>query len=594
MKDKQYILDGFLNPAIVFTHTYTEDELQDVNFAQVSNSIYLVHQNHHPAQIVNGGSDLLWTLSDIPIVFRALTGFEFESTMVRFKIVSKNPDFSVGSTFTFITDGSGNVTSGPTLTGAGGGSMIGLQVEPQFDPGGTWTAVLVLDEGATVRQEWDVTVPGGFQVFSFTGNHPGSVALYEQRLIFGGSTFAPQQISMSKTGLENYQTFTLGPNDNDGIRITIAGTQYDRIRHMNAGPGGLLVFTTESEYTVLGGGGFAITPTNRLIRKNSNFGSTRPFPIQIGNEFIFISNNKYVRSTAVGATTSPEVSILSEHLVREGGGIVRVAYAKDPDNIYWMIRADGQLISMTIMREQAVISFAIHNSSTDLFKDVVVIPSATFDQVYFTIRRAIDGNTPTQSEVFDYDQTTNQVGKVCTDSSFYFNNAVAFTNISGLNFLEAEVIDIVTRKDSEALVGDEVEAQLTVTGNQITLPLPVNSAKLGIPIDVKITLMPPEVDDVATARSSAVRLQELFLILDRTLGAVVEFYDSNGVLVSFENISFLDAAAPTNIPLPVFTGQKKIRPGLGWESPYTIVIKQALPMPFTLLATIIELTINRP
>jgi len=600
-QDKTFVMSGGVR--YEKTHPYSDAQLAEITFAQQSNVLYLAHQGIHPQQLVNNGADTNWSsMIDIPFVNRALTDTKFISAYVNFKILQGVNVFKANSpktTWTFTTDGSGVITVGPTLNNPAGadGLMIEVTVDAGLDVAGVWTVELVLTQNAAAptRQEWTVTRFDGVKPIAewAPADYPGAVGLFEQRLWWAGSKNRAQTLVGSKAGDANYQTVSLGPNDDDAISLAIATGGYDRIRHLE-GTTALLAFTTNNAYTVSGSGGFGITPSSFLIQRNTNYGSRNVRPITVANETIYITRDKYIRSTSPGATTSPELSILSEHLVRQGGGLVDVAFAQDPDSIIWYIRADGVMVSLTILREQQVVALAHHETgsagSADLFENVSSIGSQTFDQVAVCVRRSINGTTKRYIEILDYDTQVNGINKITMDSALVATDGTAKDTWTGLGHLEAETLDIVT--NTTAYSGDEVANQKVVASSQVVLDEKVNGIKAGIPFVPTIELLNPETDPRNSTRSQQLNVFLVTAIMHETLGLTLEFTDEKGNLVNSEDIVFLEGGALLDQPLAVYTGQKTIVGGGGWVTPYTLTLKQNLPMPWTILSLVLDLTIN--
>ena len=169
----------------------------------------------------------------------------------------------------------------------------------------------------------------------------------------------PQTLFFSKSGdYENMDENRGGTiADDDAIIYTIASNQVNAIRFMTA-TRTLIVGTAGGEFTVSGGGtDVAITPTNILIKKQSNHGAANLDAIAAGNATLFLQRAKRkIRELAynfdVDGYLAPDMTILSEHITE--GGITQMAYQQEPNQIVWMTRDDGELVGLTYQREQQV------------------------------------------------------------------------------------------------------------------------------------------------------------------------------------------------------------------------------------------------
>ena len=88
--------------------------------------------------------------------------------------------------------------------------------------------------------------------------------------------------------------------------------------------------------------------------------------------------------------------MLAEHIT--GGSTIKsLAYARSPNNIIWMLLADGTLRGMTYERDQNVVAFHRHTlGGTNVsIKSIASIPNQTEteNQLYLVVSRTINGAT---------------------------------------------------------------------------------------------------------------------------------------------------------------------------------------------------------
>src|SRR6185436_7323110 len=70
--------------------------------------------------------------------------------------------------------------------------------------------------------------------------------------------------------------------------------------------------------------------------------------------------------------TGTDISVLANHLL-VGRTITGWTYAEDPFKVIWAITSDGDLLSLTYLKEQEVYGWA-HHDTLGLFKSVASIP----------------------------------------------------------------------------------------------------------------------------------------------------------------------------------------------------------------------------
>ena len=201
--------------------------------------------------------------------------------------------------------------------------------------------------------------------FSDTTGHPSCVTFFEQRLVFAGTTNQPQTVFFSKSGDYENMDANIGGTiaDDDAIIYTIASNQVNAIRFMTA-TRTLIIGTAGGEFTVSGGGtDSAVTPTNILIKKQSNHGAANVDAIAVGNATLFLQRAKRkIRELAynfdVDGYIAPDMTILAEHITE--GGVTQIAYQQEPNQIIYAVRGDGELVGLTYQREQQVTAWHRH------------------------------------------------------------------------------------------------------------------------------------------------------------------------------------------------------------------------------------------
>jgi hypothetical protein len=215
--------------------------------------------------------------------------------------------------------------------------------------------------------------------------------------------------------------------DDDAIIYTIASNQVNAIRFMTA-TRTLIIGTAGGEFTVSGGGtDSAVTPTNILIKKQSNHGSANVDAIAVGNATLFLQRAKRkIRELAynfdVDGYIAPDMTILAEHITE--GGLTQIAYQQEPNQIVYGVRGDGELVGLTYQREQQVTAWHRHifggrfGNATITVTDYANIANGT--RIVLT---KADGTTTTFTSA-----TSSTTGKFHTTTS---NNQTA-TNLKTL------------------------------------------------------------------------------------------------------------------------------------------------------------------
>ena len=351
-----YTSGGVSNKVFEITTPYLEAELFDLKFAQSADVMYICHPNHEVEKLSRTGHTS-WTLTDVDF--------------------TKGPFLDPNTTTTTLTPsnastGSRTITAS-AVTGINGGSGflatdVGRQIH--FNSGyGVITArastteitvnVTVAFANANAITNWYLGA------FSDTTGHPSCVTFFEQRLAFAATINNPQTVYFSKSGDYENMDANLGGTiaDDDAIIYTIASNQVNAIRFMTA-TRTLIIGTAGGEFAVSGGGtDSAITPTNILIKKQSNHGAANIDAISVGNATLFLQRaRRKIRELAynfdVDGYVAPDMTILAEHITE--GGLTQVAYQQEPNQIIYATREDGELVGLTYQREQQVTAWHRH------------------------------------------------------------------------------------------------------------------------------------------------------------------------------------------------------------------------------------------
>jgi hypothetical protein len=582
-KDNGVILSGGSPYEIV--SPYLEAELFEIKFAQSADVMYICHPNHAVRKLSRTGHTA-WTLTEVNF--------------------TNGPYLDNNITTTTFTISAHTVGAGRTLTASaitGINSDTGFQTTDvgrlvQFRNGygkitaRTSTTVVTIeilkDMGSTSSStDWSLGA------FSNTTGHATCVTFFEQRLVFAGTKSQPQTLFFSKSGdYENMDENRSGTvSDDDAIIYTIASNQVNAIRFMTA-TRTLIVGTAGGEFTVSGGGtDSAITPTNILIKKQSNHGAANLDAIAVGNVTLFLQRAKRkIRELAynfdVDGYLAPDMTILAEHISESG--ITQMAYQQEPNQIIWCVRTDGQLIALTYQREQQVVAWHRHifggsfSTGDAVCESVAALPTDDNEyQIWVIIKRTINSVTKRYVEylhTFDFDETDNTDFNFLDSQLSYSGSPV--TSISGLSHLEGQTVAI--------LADGATHPRKTVTSGSISLERSASKVKVGLPYTSLLQTM--RLDAGSQDGTSQGKTKRIF---DITL----RIYESIGIEVgpdlnNMERIPFRSSATLMNQAIPVFTGDKEIEFRGNYETDGYVYVRQDQPLPLTILSLYPRLVTN--
>ena len=404
-KDKGQVLDS--GSAFEISTPYLTAELFDIKFAQSADVMYITHPSHETKKLSRTGHTS-WTLTTVDF--------------------TNGPYLDTNTSTTTITASAQTVGTGRTFT-ASSSTFVSSDVDrlirfrdghakvTGFTSATVVTVEILVDTGsATASTDWSLGA------FSDTTGYPSCVTFFEQRLVFAATLNNPQTIYFSKSGDYENMDANIGGTvaDDDAIVYTIASNQVNAIRFLSP-TRTLIIGTAGGEFAVYGGGdNDAITPTNIIIKKQSNYGGANVDAVPVANATLFLQRAKRkIRELAynfdVDGYVAPDLTILAEHITE--GGITQMGYQEEPLSIIYAVREDGELVALTYQRDQQVVAWHRHifggafGTGNAVCESVAVIPTDLDEyEVYVIIKRTINGATKRYVEVlnsFSFTETDN-------------------------------------------------------------------------------------------------------------------------------------------------------------------------------------------
>jgi hypothetical protein len=250
----------------------------------------------------------------------------------------------------------------------------------------------------------------------------------------------------------------------------------------------------------------------------------------------------------------------------------------------WMVRADGQLVSMTYEREQQVVGFARHWTTNGTFESVATINGSTNeDEVYVLVNRTINGSTVRYIERFRTGMR-DALDNADKSSWWYLDAAVLqtygspTTTITGLAHIEGQQVSVW----ADNAVGSLIVTQQTVVGGSITLQAPASTVLVGLPYTS--TLVPMMLQKDLQDGTSAGRRMRITKMNVKVYQSLAGEYSTDGItwfpLVSRHLSDNMDASPP------VMAGFERISLSSNWRDGVDIYLRQTLPTPLTIAAIV--------
>ena len=623
------------------TTSITSAMVDDMCWTQSADTLIVVHPDLQPVQIVRGATDATWTATTITFDTIPKYAFELDShihvgSVLSVSAVSGNVELT--STNTNHTTGTAQAGSSNTITlksassatddiyvgmfieitagtGAGQtrlcedyvGSTKVLEVHPAWTtaPNNTSQYEIASFKAAAVNQyvnaqpqgrarivevlsdtkvravteypffstsnidagKWEIE-HGYEDVWSASKGWPRTVTFHEGRLFFGGSKSRPSTIWGSKIGLF-YDFVPSESLDDDAVEATLDTNELNVITDIISSRD-FQVFTTGGEFYVPQQGTDPVTPltfTFKNVSRNGTKPGTRVQSVETGSVYIQRqgkSLNEFVFSDTQLTYITQRISLLSGHLLKGPQRIAmrRASSTEEGDLLLITNTDDGSMSAFAIMRSQQITApseFTTDGEFIDVGVDIT--------DIYCVTKRVFNGTTKYFVELFGYNYFTD-----CA-----FVGASASGIGSGLPHI-GKSLNVIC--DGVPQSNETVSAGGAITFDRES----VTSYEAGLPIPVYVKTMPVEIKLQTGSRVSfKKRIVEISAIVQDTQNLEV-----NNQLIEFRLMDnpLLD------LPVPTFTGIKRVNGVLGYQREQAIEIEQTLPLKMNLLGLDYRVAVN--
>lgn len=454
----------------------------------------------------------------------------------------------------------------------------------------TGTIVIALSAAvAAPALSWtlEASVWGGDYGFPCTGT------LNEQRLVVAGTIRNPQTVFGSKTG--EPLDHTIGVADDDAYQFTVDSVQTNPIAYI-IGIRNLLVLTHGGEFAMFSGNEKPITPTNVQVKPQSPHGSRRVKPITVGKEVLF-AQRAGLKLRTIGyrfdedGYKSTDLTTLADHMTATG--IASMCFQQEPEPVVWVVLNNGMLVSVTFDRDLDVIAWARHETDGAV-ESIASLPFGDSEQVWLIVRRSVNGSVKRYVERFrpkwypiygQDDPVTTAIPPAEAPVNWGFTLDCARTQDDAAGKTVWTGFDHLEGKTVRCIADGVVMPDIVVTSGDITLPRAAKRILAGLMFTPRTELLPPEIQlGTGSVQGDAMSCNEI----------LVRALNSAGVTVNGDEVFAGRVYGPDQLDFPpqLFTGDFKAT-NLGWsQGNPEVVIEQAYPLPFHLLAVIRTLSIN--
>lgn len=460
---------------------------------------------------------------------------------------------------------------------------IGAILEPQVS-GGKLVGISIINPGFGYKQPTVKVVAssGSGASVSVTvgevGNYPGAVGYFEQRRCFAGLTNDPQRVIMTRSSTESDLSYSLPVQDDDRISVQISARELNQIRHIIP-LSQLLLLTSGSEMRVSPLNSDAITPTSFSVRPQSYTGASNVQPCIVNTTVVYpAARGGHVLEMGynynAGGYVSGDLCLRSSHLF-DYKTIKDMTFSKAPMPVLWFVSSDGGLLGLTYIPEQQIGSW--HRHTTDgLFESVTSVSEGDEDHVYAVIKREINGKTVRYIERMNNRKFGDIANAFFVDCGSTYQGK-PITKLSGLTWLEGKEVHIL---------GDgSVRPPQVVTNGSIELDAEASVVHVGLPYTSDAKTLPAilQADDFGMGRQKNVSK------------VTVRTYQSSGIFAGPEFDDLVEYKQRTTespgLPPSLVSGDIQLRVFTKWSDGGAICIRQADPLPLTLLSAVLEISV---
>lgn len=568
---------------------YTLAQVKELDYIQSADTGLLFHSDVAP-QVLARTSDVAWTIGAIPL--QNIPQFDFDDASSpaptseiqhvnftnqnegdRYKIslegilseevvyagdaATNEENIRVALTDLFNTGGEGSIAVAETIATEYDITFSGdsakpwdlLTFTPTFTKSTTFEVLTTRTQTGIARSEDSWSASRGW---------PQTATFHEARLWLGGTTFRPSTIWGSKVNF--FFDFNFGKAlDDQAVSATLDTDQVNAITALFSNRN-LQVFTTGAEFSIPTS---PITPENIAVIPQTNFGSKKVRPVTVDGLTLFVQRTgKAVRNffftDEAKSYSSGSISVLASHLIN---GPIAMAVSRGTSsvdaNYTYIVNSDGTMNAYNSLASEDVQGFTEWITAGEQVSIAVVD-----DLLYTYTKRNIGGVDTFFLEREDPTLTT--------DSSA---SSTSTDTLTGLTHLEGETIDVIA--------DGAYQGEFVVSGGQVTITRQADLITGGLNFTPVLTTMPLNIP-LQNGPNAA--------LPKRIVRAGVELFESNGVLVNGQRIADKTMGVDVFDPPTPNTGLERIFLQ-GWSVEAALTITQDEPMPMTILAVYLEVSV---
>lgn len=577
-------------------HTYTEDELFEVTYAQSGDVVQLRHRNHPRRELRRLGATN-WQLVDLTVgpEIDAPTGVSgtatpgsspgtpFDTDYVVTALTAQGDESLQSSVVTvsnnLYDDGAYNTINWAARAGAVRYNIY-KRAAGLFGYIGQTDQLTFQDDN--IAPDLGATPPLDIDLFDGANDYPGAVAYDGQRKVEAGTDNQPQNLWFTRAGSEENFNFSIPAKDDDSIQIKVASRENNAIVHL-VPMQDLIACTPSALWRVWGGMSEVITPLTVTAKEQTFVGAAQTKPLKVGNNMVYISSrNGHMHEFGFDGDRngyiSGDVSIRAPHLFEEDT-IRSMTAQQDPFPVVWACATSGKLLGLTYLPEHQIAAFHWHDTEGE-FEDATTIFEEGRDVTYVVVKRVIEGQTKRYIERFADRRFSDPGDQFFVDCGYRYVGANPVNSLSGLDWLEGCEVAILAD-------GAEMPTQIVENGT-ITLSDGVEATKInvGLPYVCDLQTLPMAIELEGYGQGVPKNVNEVML----------RVYKSSAVFAgpTFEELAEAKVrkTEPLGSPPDLATGTMDIVIPPAWDDEGQVCIRHTSPRALTILSMTVDLTLG--
>lgn len=375
----------------------------------------------------------------------------FDNQIIYYRLYVKPGAYTSGTVVMQLSYAAGSIEGVGIVTGYTSTTVVNIDVLSDF---GSTSATSDWWEGAwSPRRGW-----------------PSAVALHDGRLVWAGSDRIDLSVSDAFDSFADTVEGDSGP-----IKRSLGSGPVDTINwllalaHLIVGTEGAEMVAKSSSLDE------PLTPTQFSLKPASTLGSAAMPAVKIDASGVYVNRGRSrVYELSMDGAVYNYVSNDLTAIVPEIGvpGFVRIAVQRQPDTRIHCVREDGKVAILVFDRIEKVTCWVLYETD-GYVEDAVVLPGEYEDEVYYCVRRTINGAAKRYLELWALEsEALNGARSILTDCTLYWTGPLG-TEITGLSHIEGKTVSVwANSKD---------QGEYTVASGAITIGEAMTEAYVGLP-----------------------------------------------------------------------------------------------------------------